>query len=177
MAPIEQQETGSNVCAFTATLFLSLAASKLVNIYKVEKPIASAGEGRQERDCVVERQKALAAYLDGLVVKKVKYEQRRRNALGDLAALCEKYAQHRAESVASKPVDSGASGSNAKGIDWAAALDEASEEGERSEEGEESEEGEGEEESEEGEGQEESEEGGEDLSPHSSPLELSSDDD
>jgi hypothetical protein len=90
-AAIEMHESGSNVCAFTAAFFLSLAICELVRIYMAEKAV----EGFANRmDLEIKRQKELVTYLKALTVNKSKYAKRRRNGMLDLSELCAKYAKH-----------------------------------------------------------------------------------
>lgn len=68
-AGIEMQQSGSNVCAFTATLFLQKALTKLKELYlKLYQAEAEADEGEagDEGESAVARQTALYEYLKGL---------------------------------------------------------------------------------------------------------------
>ena len=64
-AGIEMQLPGSNVCAFTATLFLQKALTKLKELYQAEAE-ADEGEAGDEGESAVARQTALYEYLKGL---------------------------------------------------------------------------------------------------------------
>ena len=90
-AAIEKQDAGSNVCAFTATFFLSLAIAELARICRAEKAVKGVAE---RTDLEMKRQSALAAYLTQLAVSKSKYEKRRRLSMLDLSDLCKRYAKH-----------------------------------------------------------------------------------
>ena len=86
---IEQQLSGSNVCAFTTTMFLQKALSKLKELYQKDGGLAEDKESR------VALQTALFKYLEELNTQASTYQKRRTHACRDLTELIGRYAAHR----------------------------------------------------------------------------------
>ena len=78
---LAQQSPGSNVCAFTATLFQRMALKALLSLYKTE-----------ESDDSISRQVELSRDLANLTATSSSYNRRRREANQDLAQLVKEYA-------------------------------------------------------------------------------------
>ena len=91
---IERQDMASNVCAFTATSFLSSAISNLMTLYITEDPADDIALFTLS----LQRQEKLAGFLDNVTSLASKYERRRRLAMRDITDLCKLYQQHRAQS-------------------------------------------------------------------------------
>jgi hypothetical protein len=91
---IERQDMDSNVCAFTATSFLSSAISNLMTLYIAEDPADDIALFTLS----LQRQEKLAGFLDNVASLASKYERRRRLAMRYITDLCKLYQQHRAQS-------------------------------------------------------------------------------
>ena len=104
-AGIEMQQSGSNVCAFTATLFLQKALTKLKELYQAEAE-ADEGEAKDEGESAVARQNALYEYLKGLQTAATSYQRRRQNACRDITDLIAQYTAHRKRKAEGEPAES-----------------------------------------------------------------------
>ena len=104
-AGIEMQQSGSNVCAFTATLFLQKALTKLKELYQAEAE-ADEGEAGDEGESAVARQTALYEYLKGLQTAATSYQRRRQNACRDITDLIAQYTAHRKRKAEGEPAKS-----------------------------------------------------------------------
>ena len=99
------RKSTSNVCAFTATLFLQKALTKLKELYQAEAE-ADEGEAKDEGESAVARQTALYEYLKGLQTAATSYQRRRQNACRDITDLIAQYTAHRKRKAEGEPAES-----------------------------------------------------------------------